>query len=70
VYSLLQDKATKFKVSEIFDRYQQRIREIQFRFSGINHSTAKGEECRKAFAQAHNDIVIDLLKLQSHSVRK
>lgn len=63
VYSLLQDKETKSKVSDIIDRYEQRNREIHSQFRGIGHGTFESEECRKAFAQAHSDFIIELGKL-------
>lgn len=63
VYSLLQNKATKSKVSEIIDRYEQRNSDIHTQFRGIDHRTSKGEECRMAFAQAHSDFIIELGKL-------
>lgn len=45
VYLLLRDKTTKSKVSEIMDEYQKRNKEIKDQFRGIDHTTAKGEEC-------------------------
>lgn len=63
VYSLLQNKASKSKVSEIIERYNQRNSQIHKQFRGIDHRTAKGEECLKAFAQAHSDFIIELGKL-------
>lgn len=63
VYSLLQDKTTKSKVSEIIYRYEQRNIEIYNQFRGIDYRTPKGEECSNAFTQAHNDFIIELGKL-------
>lgn len=63
VYSLLKDKETKSKVFELIDGYEQRNREIHSQFRGIDHRTAKGEECCKAFARAHSDFIIELGKL-------
>ena len=63
VYSLLRNEATKSKVSEIIDKYEQRNREINTQFRGIDHRTTKGEECRMAFAQAHSDFIGELDKL-------
>jgi len=36
---------------------------IHSQFRGIDHRTAIGEECRKAFAQAHSEFIIELGKL-------
>lgn len=63
VHSLLLNIATKSKVSEIIDIYKQRKREIHDQFRGIDHRTAKGEECRKALAQSHSVFIIELSKL-------
>ncbi|QUH19327.1 hypothetical protein [Alkaliphilus sp. B6464] len=63
MYSLLQNKATKDKVSEIIDKYEQRNRKIHAQFRGIEHRTAKGEECRNEFAQAHSNFIIELCQL-------
>ena len=63
VYSLLQNEGSKSKVSEIIERYEQSNREIRTKFRGIDLRTAKGEECRKAFAQAHSDFIIELSKI-------
>jgi len=60
VYSLIRNEATKSKVSEIIDKYEQRRKGINTQFRGIDHRTAKGEECRKAFAQAHSDFIVEL----------
>lgn len=63
VYLLLQDKETQFKVHKIIDMYKQKKIKIHSQFRGINHRTAKGKECFNAFAQAHNDFIIELNKL-------
>ena len=60
VYLLLQNEATKNKVSQIIDRYKQRKREIHGQFRDIDHRTAKGEECRRAFDESHSIFITDL----------
>ncbi len=62
VHSLLQDKVTELKASEIIAKYERRNSEIHFQFRGIDHRSKKGKECQKAFVQAHNDFVIELRK--------
>ncbi len=63
IYSLLQNEATKSKVSQIIDKYEQREREIHTQYAHIDHRTSEGEKCSKAFAQAHNDFISELYKL-------
>ena len=60
VYSLLQSGLTKSKVFEIIDKFKQRKREIHIQYAEIDHRTAEGEKCRKAFAQSHDDFIIEL----------
>lgn len=66
MYSLLQNEATKCKAADIIDKYHHRQREIHTQYRGIDHRTADGEKCRKAFAQAHNNFVIELDKLMNN----
>lgn len=63
VYSLLQNEATKSKVTDIIDKYRQRRKEIHTQYREIDHRTAEGEKCRNAFTQAHNEFIIELDKL-------
>ena len=63
VYKLLKDTENRYKVSQLIDGLKKRNREIHNQYRDIDHRTAKGEECRGEFAQAHNDFVIELGKL-------
>jgi hypothetical protein len=66
----LQCEATRSKVSKIIDKYDQRQREINIQYAEIDHRTAEGKKCLKAFTQAHDDFITELDKLSGMSLKK
>lgn len=63
VFFLMQNTATKDKVQQIIDNFEQRNNEISNQYKDIDYRTADGEKCFQAFSLAHKDFVTELEKL-------